>query len=466
MNTLFPIFLRLEEKPCLVVGGGRVARQKVQQLLESKASVTVIAPDADRSIQMLAKTGVIKLLRRRYKRGDVGGNSLVIGATGHETINEQVFREALSRGIPVNIVDQPDRCTFYMASIHRQGDLKIAVSTNGKNPALGQLIRNKIKEEFGLEYGRLLDKLSLDRQEIVDRVSDPGKKVRILKDMAWEEFQQLTRVNEAGDKKNSDGHFTKGKVYLVGAGPGDPDLITVKGLNSIGNADVIFYDALIHDRLLRHARKQAELICVGKKPENHRFDQETIDQMLIENAERGRMVVRLKGGDPFLFGRGGEEAEALTKARIPFEVIPGVTAGVGATAYAGIPLTHRDHSSTVSFVTGHLSGSENRMIRWDYLSKSADTLVIYMGVRNLPNIVTELVAGGRSVETPVAVIYRGTYEDQKVVIGTLENIVNLTCEAGIRPPAITVVGNVVKLHSKLHRNKNQTVRTQDVIISQ
>lgn len=461
MNTLLPIFLKLEEKPCLVVGGGKVARQKVQQLLESKASVTVIAPDAGRSIQVLAKTGVIELLSRRYKSGDVGGYSLVIGATDHETTNEQVFREALRRGIPVDIVDQPERRTFYMAAIHQEGDLKIAVSTNGKSPALGQLIRNKIKEEFGQEYGGLLDKLGQDRQKIMDTISDPVKRVRILKERARKEFQQLTEVDEDGYKNSSPGHLTKGKVYLVGAGPGDPGLITVKGLNSIENADVIFYDALIHDDLLRHARNQAELIYVGKTPGNHHYDQETINQMLIENAQRGRMVVRLKGGDPFLFGRGGEEAEALFQAHVPFEVVPGVTAGVAAPAYVGIPLTHRGYSSTVSFVTGHFSRSEIHAINWDCLSKSVDTLVIYMGVRNLPNIVTELVAGGQSVRTPVAVIHRGTYEDQEVVVGTLEDIVNLTNEAGIKPPAIIVVGDTVKLHSKLDWNKNQTIPIPD-----
>lgn len=240
-----------------------------------------------------------------------------------------------------------------------------------------------------------------------------------------------------------------GKVYLVGAGPGDPDLITVKGMKCIQKADVILYDRLINKELLEHARPDAELIYCGKLPNYHKMQQETINHFLIKHAKNGKTVTRLKGGDPFVFGRGGEEAEALAKHTVDFEIVPGITSGIAAPAYAGIPLTHRDYSGSVAFVTGHRQSPEAEEIRWESMGKGIDTLAIYMGVKNLPYISEQLVKYGRNEDTPVALVHWGTTEDQQTVTGTLGNIVEKTRRFHITNPTMIVVGEVVRLREKI-----------------
>ena len=240
-----------------------------------------------------------------------------------------------------------------------------------------------------------------------------------------------------------------GKVYLVGAGPGDPDLITVKGLKCLMQGDVIIYDRLVNPELLRHIKKGAKLIFCGKWPHTHTMKQDAINDLLITYAKKGQKVVRLKGGDPFVFGRGGEEALACMKNGIPFEVVPGITAGIGASAYGGIPVTHRTLSKSFAFITGHQAGDELADQRWAHLAKGIDTLVIYMGVSQLPNIVSKLIANGKSPETPVALIHWGTYANQKTVVGTLENIVEKGRKENISNPSIIVIGEVVRLSEEL-----------------
>ncbi|WP_078414142.1 uroporphyrinogen-III C-methyltransferase [Priestia abyssalis] len=240
-----------------------------------------------------------------------------------------------------------------------------------------------------------------------------------------------------------------GKVYLVGAGPGDPDLITVKGLKCIQEADVILYDRLINDELLQYAKKEADLIYCGKLPDYHTLKQETINSFLVRFAKKGKVVTRLKGGDPFVFGRGGEEAEVLANNDIPFEVVPGITSGIAAPAYAGIPVTHREHGASVAIVTGHRKGNEEDDIRWDHLAKGVDTLAIYMGVANLPYICERLMEHGKSGETPVALIHWGTYKEQRTITGTLNTIVDIVRKENIENPSMIIVGEVVKLREKL-----------------
>ncbi|MBM7704665.1 uroporphyrinogen-III C-methyltransferase [Metabacillus iocasae] len=240
-----------------------------------------------------------------------------------------------------------------------------------------------------------------------------------------------------------------GKVYLVGAGPGDPDLITVKGLRCIQEADVILYDRLVNKKLLEHAKSDADLIYCGKLPNYHTLKQETINSFLVKYAKKGKVVTRLKGGDPFIFGRGGEEAEALVNNGVSFEVVPGITSGVAAPAYAGIPVTHRDYSASFAFVTGHRKEVEDEEIRWESLAKGVDTLAIYMGVRNLPYICEQLLRYGKSANTPIALIHWGTCETQRTVTGTLSNIVEVVQKEKIENPSMIIIGEVVKLHSKL-----------------
>lgn len=240
-----------------------------------------------------------------------------------------------------------------------------------------------------------------------------------------------------------------GKVYLVGAGPGDPDLITVKGLKCIQEADVILYDRLINDELLKYAKKEADLIYCGKLPDYHTLKQETINSFLVKFAKKGKVVTRLKGGDPFVFGRGGEEAEVLANNDIPFEVVPGITSGIAAPAYAGIPVTHREHGASVAIVTGHRKGNGADDIRWEHLAKGVDTLAIYMGVSNLPYICERLTEHGKSGETPVALVHWGTYEEQRTITGTLNTIVDIVKRENVENPSMIIVGEVVKLREKL-----------------
>lgn len=247
-----------------------------------------------------------------------------------------------------------------------------------------------------------------------------------------------------------------GKVYLVGAGPGDPELITVKGLKCLQQGDVIIYDRLINPELLHYAKKGAKLIYCGKAPCFHAMKQEAINELLVNFAKKGKLVVRLKGGDPFVFGRGGEEALTLVKNRIPFEVVPGITAGIGAPAYAGIPVTHRDLSRSFAFITGHKAGVEAAEQQWSHLAKGVDTICVYMGVTHLPHIVQSLIKNGKRPETPVALIHWGTCYDQKIVTGSLETIVAKTKKEQITNPSMTIIGDVVNLSKELDWFQNGT----------
>ncbi len=240
-----------------------------------------------------------------------------------------------------------------------------------------------------------------------------------------------------------------GKVYLVGAGPGDPELITVKGLRCIQQADVILYDRLINEQLLSFAKRDADLIYCGKLPDYHTMKQETIHHFLVKYAKKGKIVTRLKGGDPFLFGRGGEEAQALMKHDIPFEIVPGVTSGIAVPAYAGIPVTHRDFSGSVAFVTGHRRIDATDAVQWEHLAKGVDTLVIYMGVKHLSSICKQLQRYGKRPQTPVAIIQWGTLPEQKTVVATLQTIVDVVKKQPISNPSIIIVGEVVQLHEHL-----------------
>jgi uroporphyrin-III C-methyltransferase len=242
----------------------------------------------------------------------------------------------------------------------------------------------------------------------------------------------------------------KGKVYIVGAGPGDPDLITVKGLRYLQQADVILYDRLVNPDLLLHAKAGAQLIYCGKLPQYHTMKQETINHFLVKYAKKGLQVVRLKGGDPFVFGRGGEEAEECGKHEVPFEIVPGITAGIAASAYAGIPVTHRTLSKSFAFITGHQVGDEVAEHQWSHLAHAVDTICVYMGVSHLSTITQKLIQGGKSSQTPIALIHWGTLSDQQIVTGTLETIVERVKEAGLSNPSMMVIGEVVRLHKKLN----------------
>ena len=433
MNNLLPVFMKFEKRSCLIVGGGKISLQKIYQLLDSKALVTVVAPKICKSIQSLSVT----VAQRCYQSSDLDGVKLVIAATNDKKVNQKIFKDANKRGLPVNVVDQPDLCSFFMGSVYVDGDLKIAVSTNGECPSFGLYIKNHIKNISKGLWGRALNDLAIKREIIIKTLSSYTEKKEVMGRLV---SCRLATIGTA-DKP-------KGKVFLVGAGPGDPELITAKGLKAIQNADIILHDALIHPHLVFEINPIAKKIFVGKREDKHSVSQDAIHSIMVEEASKGNIVVRLKGGDPFIFGRGGEEVMALAKDRVLFEVIPGVTAGLGAAAGFGIPLTHRDIATSTLFITGHQCKSAEKQ-DWETLSKLNSTLVFYMGVRRLTEIVRGLVKAGKSKDTPIAIVQCVTMIDQKIVTSTLGSILKDLNHNTLITPAIIIIGNVVKYHNKL-----------------
>ena len=433
MNHLLPIFMKLENQPCLVVGGGKVAFQKIKQLLDSKAEVTVVALKVCENIQAMP----VYINYSEYRENDVKGYQLVIAATDDESTNRRIYEDAQKLGIPINVVDQPELCSFYMGSVYRDGDVKVAVSTNGTCPSFGKYLRDHIKNMSKDLWGKTLEELALKREKIVKRIISYSQKQKLLEKLV------NNNSNSIIGKLPS-----KGNVFIVGAGPGDPELITVKGLRAIQKADVILHDALIHPHLVFEINALAEKIFVGKREDRHSVNQKTIHRIMVEEAGKGRHVVRLKGGDPFIFGRGGEEAEALAKEGIPFEVIAGVTAGIGAAAGFGIPLTYRNQASSTLLVTGYQcekGGSQD----WAALAKLDSTLVFYMGLKKIKEIVRGLVENGKPLNTPLAIIQNATMVNQEIMTSTLAGI-----EADLRlkkpkTPAIIIIGEVVNHYAKL-----------------
>ena len=483
MNNLLPIFINLNNAQCLVVGGGAVAEQKIKQLQSAQAHITVISPEVTNTIRDLQTDKALTLHKRKYLTGDCSGYTIVFGTTDNPTVNEVVFRDAQENNIPVNIADVPELCSFYLGSVYREGDLCVAVSTNGKSPTLGKIIRDRVKKQFGSDYSDLLNRLGDIRPVVFSSTEDYEKRKAMFEEIVAKELQCLEAaeknseleqdsISSARVSRKPESHAETGRVLLVGAGPGDPDLITVKGLKALHEADVILYDYLVDGRLLAKARDAAERIFVGKKYGKYRRNQDDINALLITRAQEGNTVVRLKGGDPFVFGRGGEEAEALFEAGIEFEIIPGITAAVAATAYAGIPLTDRRYSSSFAFIAGHQSTSgERRAVNWKALAIGIDTVAVYMALSNLEEIIYSFINNGCPPETPVAIIQNGTLPNQKTVTGTLETIADILKSEPMESPALLIVGEVVRLrdhlqwfeaHSKKLSNSSQSYESPGV----
>ena len=435
MNRLLPIFMKLENQPCIVVGGGKIAYQKIKQLLEGEADITVKSPAISEEIRSLPVT----IQKTAYQKNDVDGYKLVIAATDDVNVNRQVYEDAQQYGIPVNVVDQPELCSFYMGSVFQDGDVKVAVSTNGKCPSFGKFIRDHIKNMSKGVWGKALEKLALQREKIINSISSYSQKKQVM-----EKLVNSTKNNFIPKQ------VKRGKVFIVGAGPGDPELITVKGLQAIQNADVILHDALVHPHLVFEINPNAEKIFVGKREGKHSVSQATIQSLMIEAANQGKQVVRLKGGDPFIFGRGAEEAEALAKAGITFEVIAGVTAGIGAAAGFGIPLTSRNEAQSTTLITGHQC-EKNGKHNWRALAELNSTLVFYMGVKNISEIVIGLIKNGKSGSTPLAIVQNGTMVTQDIFISTLENVEKELEGITLKTPAVIIIGEVVNHHQRLQK---------------
>jgi uroporphyrin-III C-methyltransferase/precorrin-2 dehydrogenase/sirohydrochlorin ferrochelatase len=460
----FPIFFDIKNKPCLVVGGGEVATRKAGMLMQSGGLVTVVAPELTNTLKELADTGKITHVVENFRPEHLGEAVLVIAATNDRAANEQVSVAAKKLRIPVNVVDNPDLCSFIMPSVIDRSPLVIAISSGGTSPVLARVIRAKLETFIPAAYGRLAHFAASFRDQVKEKILPAKRRIfweKVLQGPVAEmvlagQDQTAKEVLQKMLATDSDDTPPRGEVYLVGGGPGNPDLLTFRALRLMQQADVVVYDNLVSPAVLELVRRDAERIYVGKKRADHAMRQENINELLVELAQKGKRVVRLKGGDPFVFGRGGEEIETLAAHGIPFQVVPGITAATGVSSYSGIPLTHRDYAQSCVFVTGHLKdGSVN--IDLTGIAKTNQTIVIYMGLMGLPTLCQELVAHGLPITTPAAIVQQGTTYQQKVVTGTLETLPELAANAHMKPPTLIIVGEVVKLQDKLAWFKPQPI---------
>jgi uroporphyrin-III C-methyltransferase/precorrin-2 dehydrogenase/sirohydrochlorin ferrochelatase len=450
-----PVCLQLRGAPVVLVGGGAVATRKARLLLRAGASITVVAPEINPELEALLAQHGGNWQRSSYRETDLHGRVLVVAATPDRRVNEDVHRDATARNLPVNVVDSPDLCTFIFPSIVDRDPLIIAISSSGRSPVLARQLRRKIEAMVPAAYGALAEFAGRMRGR-VKRVIAQETPRRLFWERVMEGAvaEQVLAGREARaealleDMLQDTTDIHRGEVYLVGAGPGDPDLMTFKAVRLLQSADVVLYDRLVSEGILEMARRDAERIYVGKRRDEHTLPQAQINELLLDLARQGKRVIRLKGGDPFIFGRGGEEIELLAAHGIPFQVVPGITAASGAACYAGIPLTHRDHAQSVRFVTGHLrDGSVN--LPWAQYQSESETLVFYMGLVGLPVICEQLVAHGRRADTPVALVERATSQEQRVLVGTLETMAALVAREQPRAPTLIIVGSVVSLHPEL-----------------
>jgi uroporphyrin-III C-methyltransferase/precorrin-2 dehydrogenase/sirohydrochlorin ferrochelatase len=453
--TFYPVFLNLRGRRAVVIGGGTVAEQKVLGLIAAGAHVTVVSPETTPRLAELAAGGGIDLRRRPYRTGDLAGAWLAIAGTDDRGANAQVWAEAEREGVLLNAVDDLDHCSFIAPAIHREGDITVAVSTSGKSPALAARLRRRVARLVGPAEARLCDLLGELRPELAAHVPDARARTALwyrIVDSDVIEFVRRGDVDGARERIEElvdELGLRPGVVYLVGAGPGDPGLITAKGLKILRSADVVVYDRLVAPALVAEAPPTAERVFVGKRPYSGGADlaQDEINALLVERARRGLTVVRLKGGDPFVFGRGAEECEALHAAGVPFHVVPGVTSAIAAPASAGIPVTHRQLASAFAVVTGHECAGVSDL-DWEALAR-LPTLVVLMGLSALPDITARLLAHGADPDTPAAAIASGTLPAQRTVVATLATLAERVAEEGLEPPATVVIGEVVQVRELL-----------------
>jgi len=447
-----PIFTNIRNRLCLVVGGGDVAKRKARVLLEAGAKVRVVAPEIDTE---LAKQNNVVSIVARFEESHLDGVTLIIAATNDRAVNRLVSELAQARSIPVNVVDDPELCSFIMPAILDRSPLMVAFSSGGASPVLTRMMRGKLETVIPQNYSRLAAFAERFREEVKQRVSNPPKR-RIF----WENVFDGVVAEKVltGDEASAEAmlqqmladedNIVRGEVYLVGAGPGDPDLLTFRALRLMQKADVVVYDALVSKPIFEMTRRDAERIYVGKRRADHALPQEDINLLLVRLAKEGKRVLRLKGGDPFIFGRGGEEIEELAGHGIPFQVVPGITAATGVAAYAGIPLTHRDHAQSCVFVTGHLKdGTMN--LDWAQLAQPHQTVVVYMGLHGLNTLCSQLVAHGLPADTPIAIVQHGTQPTQRVITGTLATLPTIAEREKPQAPTLIIVGGVVTLREKL-----------------
>jgi uroporphyrin-III C-methyltransferase/precorrin-2 dehydrogenase/sirohydrochlorin ferrochelatase len=439
------------------VGGGEVALRKGEALVRAGARLHVVAPSIAPALVTLAERSGGEVFRRAFASADVTGKLLVVAATDESVVNRNVHAVAVAAGVLVNVVDAPELCTYIVPSIIDRSPLVIALSSGGNAPVLLRLIRERLEQQFPASFGWLAELAGSMRGRVKQAIPEGDGRRRFwervldgpVADAAIAGRREAARqLLEDAVSAGAQPEDAQGEVWLVGAGPGDPDLLTLRALRLMQRADVVFHDNLVSPGVLDLVRRDAERIYVGKRRGEHAVPQARINEMLVEQARAGRRALRLKGGDPFVFGRGGEEIATLRAQGIPFQVVPGITAANGCAAYAGIPLTHRDHAQSVRFVTGHLkAGTVN--LSWPELAEPGQTLVIYMGLVALEEICMQLIAHGRAATTPVAMVEAGTLPEQRVIVGTLATIAERVRQADARAPTLVIIGEVVRLRDAL-----------------
>ena len=456
-RAYFAALLDLRGKPGVVVGGGPVAALKAETLLRSGVRVTVVAPDLCPRLAELTVLGAVRHEPRRFQAGDLVGAEIAIAATDDEAVNEAVAVAARALRIPVNVADDPARSSFIMPSVVDRPPVQVAISTAGASPVLARKLRLLIESAVPHAFGRLAALAARFRAASRRRYPEPEARRRFweevldgpVADLVFSGAEQAARKrleeSLAGDAPNVP---VSGFVSLVGAGPGNPELLTLRALRVMQRASVVLYDHLVAPALVDLARRDAERLYVGKEKDRHAIGQDEINALMVKLAREGKRVVRLKGGDPFIFGRGGEEIEALAAQGIAFEVVPGVTAAAGAASFAGIPLTHRDYAQSCVFATGHLKDGDAQL-DWAALARPRQTVVIYMGVGGLAKICKGLIEHGLPPELPAALVEKATWPEQRVLEGTLATLPALAGRAAVKAPALLIVGEVVRLRPQL-----------------
>ncbi|WP_421712015.1 siroheme synthase CysG [Alteromonas abrolhosensis] len=454
----FPLFLDARKLNVLIVGAGEVAARKLELIMKTPATITVVAPWVCDTVKQLAVNEKVTLIEREFENSDLTHKDMVFIATDKGDVNQHIHDLARANKVLVNVVDNTPLCQFITPSIVDRSPIVIAMSSGGVAPVLLRYLRQKLETVLPANLSRLGAFSEKFREKVKQTLNGVTARRYFWEDVLDGDIAEMV---EKGQDKKADDAFelalnaaakdkkVQGQVYLVGAGPGDPDLLTFRALRLMQKADVVVYDRLVSPQILELVRRDAEKIYVGKAKSNHTLPQDDINQLMVDEAKKGNRVVRLKGGDPFIFGRGGEEIQTLIQHGIEFQVVPGITAASGASSYAGIPLTHRDHAQSVVFATGHLKNGTIDL-NWPALAQKNQTAVFYMGLTGLPIICEKMIEHGLDATTPIALVQSATTEKQQVLTGTLENIVAKQEKAQLQPPTLIIIGSVVSLHDELN----------------
>lgn len=466
----FPLFFNLKDQHCLIIGGGEIAARKIRLLVQAGAKITVISKAFCPDIMAMQSSFGLILQQQEFTASDFSHFRLIISATENKILNQWVAETAQEQGIPINVVDNPALSSFIFPAIVDRSPLIVAVSSGGVAPVLSRLIRAKIEAVIPPAYGKLADLAQTFREKVKNRFTSVQQR-RIF----WENVFQSNIAEQvftghiekaeamlAEKLSNINAEPTTGEVYLIGAGPGAADLLTFRALRLLQQADVVVYDRLVSPDILDLARRDSEKIYAGKQRQHHTLPQGSINQLLADLALAGKRVARLKGGDPFIFGRGGEEIETLMVQGIAFQVVPGITAAAGCASYAGIPLTHRDYAQSCVFVTGHLQGDKVNL-NWAQLALPNQTVVIYMGLVGLEQICEALIQHGSPKDLPIALVQQGTTDKQKVITGTLATLPGKVASQSIKAPTIIIIGHVVALHDQLEWFTGSSPETHELL---